>query len=126
MWAGADGAAPCAAAVVWACVDGGAVVVRACVDGAVVTVCAAVAALVTAGLGVPAGALATRLLAAAAGVAGDTEPHPAVMPTTNTSPQHTRNPVSALRTAGRGFQPCPSHIRGPPAETSGKRMMRSP
>lgn len=97
-------------------------------DGAVVTVCAAVAALVTAGLGgVPAGAVATRLLAAAAGVADDGEPHPAVLPMTNTSPQHARKPVSTLRTADRGFQPCrPSDIRGPPAETSGKRVMRSP
>ena len=57
-------------------------------DGAVVTVCAAVAALVTAWLGVPAGVLATRLLAAAAVVADDGEPHPAVMPMTNASPQH--------------------------------------
>jgi hypothetical protein len=65
------------------------------VDGAVVTVCAAVAASVTAGLGVPAGALATRLLAAAAVVADDGEPHPAVLPMTNTSPQHARKPVSA-------------------------------
>jgi hypothetical protein len=97
------------------------------VDGAVVTVCAAVAALVTAGLGVPAGALATRLLAVVTGVADDGEPHPAVMPMTNTSPQHARTRVSALRTADRGFQCCcPSDIRGPPAETSGKRVMRSP
>ena len=97
-------------------------------DGAVVTVCAAVAALVTAGLGgVPAGALATRLLAVVTGVADDGEPHPAVMPMTNTSPQHARTRVSALRTASRCFQTCrPSDIRGPPAETSGKRVMRSP
>ena len=70
------------------------------------TVCAAVAALVTAGLGgVPAGALATRLLAAAAGVADDGEPHPAVLPMTNTSPQHARKPVSTLRTAAVASSP---------------------
>ena len=78
-------------------------------DGAVVAVCVAVAASVTVGFAVITGAFATSLLLDATGVDDDGEPAAAAMPMTNTSPQNTRKPVSALCLAGQGFRPC-----GPP------------
>jgi hypothetical protein len=62
------------------------------------------------GLAVVAGAFTVGLLAVAADLDDeDEEPAAAATPMMNTSPQHTRNPVSTLCLAAQGFRSC-----GPP------------
>jgi len=109
--AGVDGAGLVTAAVVGGRVDGGAGVAWACADGAVVTVWLVGAAFVTVGLGLTTSAFTVGMPVAAADVGGedDDELAAAAMPMTNTSPQHTSNPVSTLCLAAQGFR-----SRGPP------------
>jgi hypothetical protein len=90
VWGGVDGAG-----VVWAGVDGAATVVAV---GAGVFLAVDVASATD--------TFGVRLLARGCGV-DDEEELAAAMPTTKTSPQHTRNPASTLCLAVLGFRPYP-------------------